>query len=511
MTPEGPESLELADPATWAKAEAEVLAGLPNERPRLAEARRAHDYYELRNLKYVERRDAETDEDYKARPKRFVPFVQRVIKVLSKHLYNPGPARTIKGRDAVGKWLNQAYADVLINALWQRADRLATLGHAAAFGLAASGDPARPLKVNLWGAHEFAVWPDAGPPPTHCVTIERYDSQTQYTLWNADQYRVYRTKQFGSPDAETSGGIAPTAVGPAQPNPYRTFPFAFAHAELPISSFWEGGLGGALVHTNRGADDELSDLANAIKRYHYPLGVAENCDPSFQVIHKFGSFIRLSSILQDLENMPPAKLSYLQAQLDIEGAWHHIESSLYMTLEDLGIPRQAWRMESANAASGIALVVEQLPLLDRARERREPFRLYETDLARAALGVCGHYYGRADLVAAAADLELVLGWAEPTIPVPGPDRDDADKSALEMGLTSRVMVIMDRFGLTREQALERIKQIADDNRDADAIDPPPPQPADPNTPPTDPDSTEGPPATSPGSGPPDPESDDDYS
>jgi hypothetical protein len=464
-----------------ADVELEVLKGLANERPRLNDALRAVDYYALRNEKYIPRRDAESEQDYADRPKKYLPFCRRVVQVLTKHLYSPGPARVVTGDAAATKWLTEVYRDCLVNALWQRADRLALLGGASAFQVAASGDPARPIALKLWGPDELAVWPDNGDPPEAVVTIDRYDGRRRYQLWTADEIREYRTKKWGDAGTDTAGGTAPEAVGPPKPNPYGILPFAFQHAELPTCSAWEGSIGAYLSDTNGAVDDQLSDLSHAIKRFHYPLGVAENCDPSLQVIHKFGSFIRLNTVLQQLDHVPTPKLAYLQAQLDILGAWHDIESTLYQALDHLEIPRAAWRMETAQVASGIAIVAEQLPLIDRARARREPQRVYETELAKVVFTVAGNYvdpeggsYDGSDRHRGVAeDLELSLTWPEPTIPIPGPDRDDSDRNALELGTTSRVMVLMDRYGLDRDQALERLKQIAADRKDAQRIDPPP--------------------------------------
>ncbi len=471
--------IEESTTTTLARCEAEVLAGLANERGRLYSARVCSDYYALENAKHLPRREAESSADYYDRPKKIIPFARRVVQVLSKHLYSPGPTRQIKGDKTATDWLNQVYADCLINALWQRANRLSLQGGAAAFQVAASGDPKRPIKLTLWGADEFAVWPDAASPPEFVCTIDAYDNQRTYTLWSADEYRVYKTKKFGGPDANTAGGVLPSRVGGGR-NPYGVLPFAFDHAELPIHSFWEGGIGDYLSTANGQADEQLSTLALAIKKFLTPIGIAENCDPEFQVVNKLGAFVKLRSVLASLglEGQSAPKLSYLQAQLDITGAWDDIHSSLMLVLENLGIPKAAWRMETAQAMSGIAIVVEQLPLIERAREKREPARVYETELAKVVLTCAGYtdesggrYANAESLAAAAEDLELLLTW--PEIQLPSIDRDNADQHAIQMGLTSRLMVIQDRYGLNREQAIERVKQIRIDGDEADEIDPPP--------------------------------------
>src|SRR5208337_3453703 len=86
-------------PASFlADVEREILAGLPNEQERRAQCLRNLDYYQRRGAKLIPRRDAETDQDYRIRPKRHLPFTRRVVDVLASKLYCPGPSRQIVGQ-----------------------------------------------------------------------------------------------------------------------------------------------------------------------------------------------------------------------------------------------------------------------------------------------------------------------------------------------------------------------------------------------------------------------------
>lgn len=447
--------------------EREILHGLPNEKKRRDAARVAADYFALRGEQYVEKREAEDPGDYESRRKQAIPITRRIVRTLAKHLYRPGPVRQVQDDEAATDWLNEVYDDNLANSLWQRADAHALLAHASAFQVAATGDATRPLRLHLWQAHEFAVYPDVGEPEA-VVTVALEDHQRTYTLYTAEEIRVYRTRKWS--EQKTNAAVVPLKVG-EMPNPYGVLPFAFVHAELPTAEFWCGGIGDHLVTTEAAINDQVSDLALAIKRFLTPIGVAENCDVQLNPINKMGAFVVLMSKFAGLENIPPARLSYLQAQLDIVGAWHHIENEIYQQLDTLEIPRAAFRMDQPAAPSGVAILAEQLPLVEYAQERREPFRKYETDLGRACFAVYGAFYGDAHATALAADLPLVLTWPMPANPLPGPDRDASDQAALDMGMTSRVMLIQERYGLTRDQALARLRQIAKDKAEADAIDP----------------------------------------
>ncbi len=436
----------------------EIEAGLPNERGAIDQAWLNCEYYHLRGVHHIQMRDAENSVDFAERPKVSLPLTPRVVHCLTEHLYAPGPSRQIAGDPAATKWLNGVYADNLANSLLQRADRMSTLNGYCAVQAAYSGNPMRPVKLQLWGREQLAVFCDPRDclAPIAVVTIERFDETTHYTMWTAAGYEVYSTRKLGV--FQTAGGrMAEYRPELSGEHPYGVVPFAFLHYELPTSGFETAGIGTYLSELNAVVDTQASDLMDAIRRYHTPTGVAYDADIEFQPIVQPGKFLRVNSIPSDLETAPTPRLAYLQANLDISGGWESIRQAINAALEGLGVPMTAYRMDQAQIPSGIALVAEQAPLLSRARERQEPFRLYETQLAKLVLRVGRKFASRA------ADLDLLLAWPEPSIPIPGPDRDAADQAEIALGLSSVVMIAMRRYGLTREQAIEHLRQVANDH------------------------------------------------
>src|SRR4029078_12901055 len=51
----------------------------------------------------------------------------------------------------------------------------------------------------------------------------------------------------------------------------------------------------------------------------------------------------------------------------------------------------------------------------------------------------------------------------------GPDRDKADSNAIAMGIKSRLMVIQERYGCTRGQAVEILREIAEQRVEEESI------------------------------------------
>ena len=467
--PEKPDAAKVAKFRD--RIDSEIRAGLPCEEGRITECQRSMQYYNLEGVQLVPKREAESDADHAARPKRSLPFCHRVIRVLTSKMYAPGPSRSLQSDDVSTKWLENAYQDNLINSLWQRADRMSTLNGMAAFQVAATGDPEKPIKIHLWsGWHEIVPYemPGRAGDVAAVVTIDRVDEQTRFTYWTEDWYRVYETEKLQK--WQTAGGrtarYRPDLSGD---NPYRIIPFSFVWHELPVRGVGSvHGLGPFLSEINSTIDIEMSDMCQAVSAYHTPMGVAYDADPNFQVIKKVGSWLRINGMTTDISRMPAPKLDFLQAELDISGGWANIRGVIDSELEALGVPLASYRMNSATLHSGAALMAEQMPLVDYAVERREPIRKYEDDLKTVALTVAGNYYSQPELLRG-AKLPITLTWPAQTLDLPGQERDLVDADSVAAGYESPVMVVQRRFGLSRDQALDHMKQVSEDHAELQKI------------------------------------------
>ncbi len=474
------------DPYSLDRYAEEVMAGLPNEKRDLDCALENQAFYDRDAERYLTRREAESDFDYMGRPKSQSGLTAECVDVLTEHLYAPGPSRQFDN-PAGDEFLEQVRTDNLFDALMHRADKLATLNDVCAFQVdAGEGDFAeRPITLRLWGREEFHAWthPDDSTRPVCVVTIDKYDLQTRYRLWGEDEVRTYLTSKAGG----TSGGRIAEEVS-REPNTYGMVPFAFVHYDLPTQKFITPGPGTFLRKCEVRVNDRMSLIDEAISKHLNPVGVVENMDLAFNPVIEPGRFIRTFTAGPQISGTggygaeQSSRIYYLQAQIDVAGAWDDLIRRINQTLESVRVPLSAVRMEQTGVASGIALIAEQAPLLTRARGRRGAFGHFEAQIAKAILTCAGNHYGKADLLTAAETGRLTLGWPEPTIPIPGPDRDEADANAMAMGIKSELMVIQERYGCTRDQALEMVKQIEQDKADVAKLRPEQeaePDPADP--------------------------------
>lgn len=480
-----PPGSPAGDLSAWYAALAgEVLKGLPNEQDRRLRSITAQDYYRRRGAKLIERRPAETDAEFRRRIKRHIPVARRANDVLCK-LYEQPPERTIDGDEAATAWLAWLYTRNQADVFLQKAEAMSLVHGMCALQAAATGDPSRPVSLHLWsGWHEIVPFeaPGRANRVAACVTIDACDQRTRYTLWTPERYDVYETEKLG-PGQTAGGRTAKWVPGESGDNPYKILPFAFFWEELPTSGIDEQeGLGPYLADFNHGLDVEASDLAQAVQKYHTPLPVAYGVDEDVSIVKRPGTFARIAGYDGEEENAPEARVEYLQANLDIEGGYRSLEGARDAVLEALGIPLTAYRMESRTLPSGEALLAEQKPLADFAKSRRPLALMVETDLAKVCLTVHGRWnqgaaargLGPASALKAAEDLVLSLLWPVASIDLPSAERDREDRSAVEMGIESRVMVVMRRYGYSREQAMAHLRQVADDESELAKLLPPPP-------------------------------------
>lgn len=489
--------------------EEEIEAGLPLHADRLALAFDCEEFFAGRNAAYIPRRESEEWRDYVKRPKRTSKITRKVVRTLAEGLYNPGPTRKVANGAAADSFLEDVYEKNHVNAVLKQADRQATLNGFCAIQAHVTGRPEKPILLYLWGAHEVVVWtwPDDPTEAWAVVTITRerrskgstQEQRVRYDAWSRDEHRVYRSKWQGMPMPQQFvqqqyrslfGQPATFLIGESgEPagsgkNPYGVLPFSFVHDELVVSDFYEGGIGQPLMECNAEVDRELSDLAQHTREFMDPDRFTRGVSPSWRREKRAGQWQALvpnKSTLEDGGVQPEAFL--VQGKMATEEIWYNIQSYVNNTLEDLDVPLVAVRDDTNQHLSGIAIAAKYLPLLERTRARQPLFGVAETDLAEMVLMVAGSAYGKPELQAAAADLDLNLVWPIPRTPLTDTSADLHDKFELDEGIKSLVDVVAGRQGITHDQAKEQIQRVAEDNKWLATVLPPDPPPAPDTAPP----------------------------
>ena len=441
--------------------EQEIRRGLPNETERLDRAKANIQVYHGTHI------DPElTYYDRDKRARRDLPLMGKVIDALTSYAYREPPARIVAKQEQATRFLEKIYEQNHITTLMRASDRYRHAADVFAVQVHATGDPEKPIKLYSWTADSIVVWcdPEDQTEPIAVCTIDRFDNQTRYRLWTAEECRTYVTKKW---NGETAGGRVPDLQS-AIPNPYGILPFQFFHLLPPVTQFCEGGIGGTLSRMERHINFRLMENADHL-RFSKPTGLppgrpcGERPDPP-------ASGRGMGPVPgQPPERCPSAGIQQPRCQVDRTRPSIGWKPSGMISEISTGTGR--WRPWGCPAASipldkaiiatvsGAALIARNIPLFLYARKTQEQYRHYEQGLAKIVLTVADRAYGGlAD--ALSTPLTVTFGEVVPDLPPDSPD--DYLDGLKDRGELSEIQVVMKRFGLAREQAIEHLDQVAKD-------------------------------------------------
>jgi hypothetical protein len=452
----------------------EVKQGCPTQESSLVHARELQDWYDGDSEKYIAFKPAEDALSWLTRPKRVSFITRQAVNKLCSHLYKPGPRhRRITSDAALDAWYNNVAQDIQLNGLMQQADRLATLHGLCAIGIYPTGNPGRPINYHLFPRQDFVYWasPDDPRVATAVCTITRVDHDTiRYRLWTRSHYYTFfKGKTWGY----TPGGwnVARFDPGSSGPHPYGVLPFAFVTHELPTTELETRGLGHLLAKINRALNIDKSNLALWVHHYARPLGFVSGVGPEWRPKFIDGGFVTLPAKPDSTESAPTVpEAKYLESSIDIAALREYIRGEANEALKELDIPITIEAASDggggggARMASGVAIAASDADLITYAKGRQPLYELHETRLVslvcRIAASVGAAAGIAADLLGAvAADPSLRIAWPEPSIDLPGPDRDNADTFELVNDLTDPIELLMRRQGLSEPEAIEQYRAI----------------------------------------------------
>ena len=439
--------------------EAEILRGLPNETERLDQAKKNIAVY---NGTYHDPEITYWDRDKRAR--RDLPLMGKVIDALTAYPYQESPTRHIADNKEATDYLAKVYEQNRITTLLRASDRYRHAADLFALQVQATNDPNKPIKIFSWTADSLVVWTDSDDqttPVAVCV-IDRFDNQTRYRLWTASECRTYITKKW---NGETSGGRVPT-LQIVEKNLYGVLPFVFFHALPPITQFIEGGPGDTLSRMEQHINFRLMEDADHL-RFSKPRGFLLGVQGDKDLIHRprAGEWDRFGpnppkDARDNFGSNPDVK--WIAPPFDwLDKEWDDLRYYWNWMLESVGVPAASIPLDKAIIAtvSGAALIARNIPLFLYARNTQEQYRYYEQDLAKLVFTITDKIYG---MYGDAIDKPLAITFGEVVPDMPPDSPDDYLDGLADRGELSQIQVIMRRMGLTREQAIEHLDQVAKD-------------------------------------------------
>ncbi|WP_165063449.1 hypothetical protein [Paludisphaera rhizosphaerae] len=444
----------------------ECLAGFPMEQERISEDVRTLAYYALDGGQFVSRNAG--DDDHISIES--TGLTKRCVDILTSLSYSPPPSRQILDDEASDKFLNEVYQDNKINSLLHRADVYAhLLGFAAVEAVPAVS--LKPVRLYLWNASELIVRGDEDDCTAigHVITRDTTpDGKIRLTWWSRDFRIVFVGRNSGG--FVTSGGRSTQEVARTI-NPYGRLPFGFIHHQLPVSELTTPGVGEWLADQEAAIDEKRYQLSLGMKKYLLPKAWVGGVTAQWQPTDVVGEFMRMPAELL-VEGSSQPNIGYLQAQLSVDQAEAHIDSSVDRTLTAIGVPLSIYRMDQTSTISGDAIEAEQKPLVDYTRARQETLKVCENDVAEAVLAVGGAWLKRPELSKAGqGGANLTVSWPEDIVQIPGVDQDTQDANAIAAGYQSTIDVIRRRYRLSSdEEAVQRYIKVRQDQRKIAEID-----------------------------------------
>lgn len=423
---------------------------------------------------------------------RFSLIMRRTVDVLSTHLYRKGPKREIVGYPEVTAILERIYSANNFDTMMQMADRTTFITDSAAIEFVPNDGPDAmtvPVKIRLWDASEFVpIFSSEDPLEPICVaTLSTFGNRKVARVFTADSISRYSTSIWNNTQTVDSSRTSAMDAGATgfkeelgfpQPNYLGVIPFEFVHYELPRNSFWTSGIGLQLAHMNLHINRRLSDLADNIIQWR-PKGVLRNVKPdwNFPPNQKPGQFTRLESSSNIEMNNKDAIAEFIAPDLGFtQYDWNDITAYSDHMVEMLGVPASTVRMQQQGGTSGVAIMSEQLPLIERAEARQRTFEYFEQKIAKKCLTVAMEQLANAepqdeqtammiqeqiDMINLAMmdfDNAFKVIWPVMTKNRPGPDRDAHDAFQLNFNLKSRTAMLAEDYGMTTEEAFIKVQE-----------------------------------------------------
>lgn len=484
-------------PANFDAIDKEIREGLKNETHRLDKARVTRDYFEGNFAPYMTEYGRLLGIRDEAPNRRSIPYVRAIINALTRRLYMAEPKREIVNHPEVTEYLQSLYSKGRLTPKIKASIKYAGLGGVSAIQIElnqpkddgeaeATLAGLRPsVNFRVWAPDEFAVWcsPDEPLTPYAVAVRDLYDNQTRWRLWTPEVFAVYTSKKWDG-SSQTRGTRVFDRIS-VESNFLGLVPFAFTWWDEPSKDFWTWCPGPELVSVNEQANARLSKIADDTiftRPVTYSQGVSETWKPPDR--YRVGDIIPLATMTETIgDNGVPASIETSMADLSyLEADRAELEAHLELQGEMHGVPKEQWRLNGKSAASGVAIISEQLPIIEACEERQMLLESTEKDLAVLTLMVVSRWLGdmpgAADIVgkinAAIATFDMSIEWAPLTKNRPGPDFDSHLQFLLVNGLASPVQVIQKMTGMTEEEALNMLTKKAEHEAYLASIAPPMP-------------------------------------
>lgn len=417
----------------------EIAFGDPNDNYREAFAAYCYTMYKGYGQRFLDRHEAEADEEYIDRPGRLsTNLTKLVIKILSK-LYAKPPTRKPKEGtpEHVKAALTEMWSDPLFNQTLAEADKMVRLLGVVA--IRPFFEPDRPGKILIWPflSHQIRVLPDAGAPWKPAAVIERVQPFQQ-----DENTRVLWTDKFY---VQWCGG-APIAEGDFERferHGLGRVPHTIVKDEPSYTSFFVDGIGRTLCPRHASINERLTNLHEIEALQGFAVAECINPESSKPRMGPRTAVV-FRPKADSAGQVKPFGINFKNPGAPIVALRESLEADIRDVLRDHGIPEAALGAAiQQRQLSGAAIRATMQPLQEDRDQRSRVWSERETDLADSCLRIRREYDGAFSYTPAAERPQFTTHYSKPDTPMDTGEKVKRDEFDIATGKKSPPDLMME--------------------------------------------------------------------
>ncbi len=370
---------------------------------------------------FIDKYPDETVEEFAKRWKCTINLTRPIIDILSG-LYRRAPQRTIEAADRIKKRMHRVWRESETDSFMISADRTTRLTGTVAVRPYYDKSTGR-VRYWLFTQDKLRVIEDEENPASPKAVVVRWvtrDSRNPRKLvriahiWTAEEF----TKLVNG--AEVKG--ARTGHG------FGCVPLVFFHDKQDFESFFTYGRGRDICQTNCVINNKLTHKLETIIYQGLGIPVLKNPSPNKEIVFSPKRAITIE--------LPPGReggLEFVSPNAPIAELLQDIEADVQHLLLANRIPESAIRIK-AGPASGVAIIAENIPLIEDREERMRLFASKERELAELTLKTLNEFEDDFDFSRDSDDFDFHVNYKEPEFPLNVTERITRDEFLLRNGL-----------------------------------------------------------------------------
>jgi len=238
-------------------------------------------------------------------------------------------------------------------------------------------------------------------------------------------------------------------------NRFKEIPVTFFTNCLNVDSFWHDK-GQPIVHSNKIVNQELTNYRLMIAYQAFSTLVAVGLSEESNI--PFGPQFSLKLPFDPSDQKTP-DAKYITPNPALEKVWNVINDIILHTAQSVGLSAESFQRQASSFSSGYQLKLSKQDVVNKTIQDRQYYRIAIKDLIE---NICKLYTWEGDKTFP-DKLEISVDFGEIEFETSPKEREELRAMQLNNGTASVIDFIMeDNPDLTREQAVERYKEIEAD-------------------------------------------------